>query len=308
MDIRRAYEILGVSSKSTQEEIRKAYRASALQVHPDKNPDDPEASQKFIDVSNAYERITNNISGANDEDDDDENEYNFYEQDTDTRRHRTENPEAFFDFMFYSLFGERRGQSSNYDDVFEKEYREWEELRAKNIEENRRMRNHRDKIRRARGVLGLNKKYTIETVTRAFNSLTSKYSYKDTKDESKVIIDLKDKYDEVCSSYDIILKDIEEKERVAEEKEKVRLFVEKNTANKKATEREQFEKEREARGRDPFRNVAKDVLVTCHKCGERYVPQKNQRCDVCGVAEPELQARLDAEKAAKRSKGNGRKC
>jgi molecular chaperone DnaJ len=51
------YEILGVSRSSTDDEIKKAYRALARQYHPDANPDDPAAEAHFKEVSVAYETL-----------------------------------------------------------------------------------------------------------------------------------------------------------------------------------------------------------------------------------------------------------
>ncbi len=48
------YEILGVSKTSTQDEIKKAYRKLAMKLHPDKNPGDKEAEEKFKEASEAY--------------------------------------------------------------------------------------------------------------------------------------------------------------------------------------------------------------------------------------------------------------
>lgn len=53
------YEILGVSRDASQDEIKKAYRKMALKYHPDKNPDDNEAEQKFKDAAEAYEVLGN---------------------------------------------------------------------------------------------------------------------------------------------------------------------------------------------------------------------------------------------------------
>jgi molecular chaperone DnaJ len=51
------YRILGVSPRCTLEEVRSRYRVLAMQYHPDRNPDDPEAAARFRMVVEAYEAI-----------------------------------------------------------------------------------------------------------------------------------------------------------------------------------------------------------------------------------------------------------
>lgn len=51
------YKILGVTKKSSIEEIKKSYRKLAKKYHPDVNPNNKEAEKKFKDISNAYDLI-----------------------------------------------------------------------------------------------------------------------------------------------------------------------------------------------------------------------------------------------------------
>uniref|UniRef100_A0A0A9WTW6 DnaJ homolog subfamily C member 10 n=1 Tax=Lygus hesperus TaxID=30085 RepID=A0A0A9WTW6_LYGHE len=49
------YELLGVTKSATTQDIRKAYKKLALSLHPDKNQDDPNAQERFVKVTRAYE-------------------------------------------------------------------------------------------------------------------------------------------------------------------------------------------------------------------------------------------------------------
>lgn len=53
------YEVLGISKSASESEIKKAYRKLALQYHPDKNPDDASAEDKFKEAAEAYEILSN---------------------------------------------------------------------------------------------------------------------------------------------------------------------------------------------------------------------------------------------------------
>jgi len=52
------YKLLGISKNCTEDEIRKSYRKLAMQYHPDRNPDDPEAEEKFKEIAVAYGVLT----------------------------------------------------------------------------------------------------------------------------------------------------------------------------------------------------------------------------------------------------------
>lgn len=58
------YETLGISPKATAEEIRKAYRNLALKYHPDRNPGDDIAPEKFKSVQSAYDVLSDLNSKA----------------------------------------------------------------------------------------------------------------------------------------------------------------------------------------------------------------------------------------------------
>src|SRR3954463_4126778 len=49
------YKVLGVDKKAGQEEIKKAYRKLARQYHPDRNPGDPKAEERFKEISEAHD-------------------------------------------------------------------------------------------------------------------------------------------------------------------------------------------------------------------------------------------------------------
>ena len=52
------YEVLGIQKNATEEEIKKAYRKLAVKYHPDRNPGDKEAEEKFKEATEAYEILS----------------------------------------------------------------------------------------------------------------------------------------------------------------------------------------------------------------------------------------------------------
>ena len=52
------YDVLGVSKSANKDELKKAYRKLAMKYHPDRNPDDAQAAEKFKELSEAYEILS----------------------------------------------------------------------------------------------------------------------------------------------------------------------------------------------------------------------------------------------------------
>ncbi len=64
MDYKDYYKILGVERKASADEIRKAYRKLAMQYHPDKNPGDKKAEEKFKEINEAYQVLSDGTKRA----------------------------------------------------------------------------------------------------------------------------------------------------------------------------------------------------------------------------------------------------
>mgnify|MGYP006293484053 CR=1 FL=1 len=83
------YDILGIDRGASEKEIKKAYRKCALEYHPDRNPDDPEAAEKFKEAAQAYEVLSD-----------------------------PEKRELYDRYGEEGLKGQRRRDFSSYDDIF----------------------------------------------------------------------------------------------------------------------------------------------------------------------------------------------
>lgn len=62
MEYKDYYKVLGVERSATQDQIKKAYRKLAVKYHPDKNPGDKAAEEKFKEISEAYQVLGNEES------------------------------------------------------------------------------------------------------------------------------------------------------------------------------------------------------------------------------------------------------
>jgi DnaJ-class molecular chaperone len=58
MDYKDYYKILGVERNASEEDIRKAYRKLAMQYHPDRNPNDKQAEERFKEINEAYQVLS----------------------------------------------------------------------------------------------------------------------------------------------------------------------------------------------------------------------------------------------------------
>lgn len=63
-DKRDYYEVLGLQKGASAEDIKRAYRKAAMKYHPDRNPGDKEAEEKFKEVGEAYEVLSDDDKRA----------------------------------------------------------------------------------------------------------------------------------------------------------------------------------------------------------------------------------------------------
>ena len=84
------FRVLGLSEDAPDDEVRKAYKKLALRTHPDKNPNDPEAGKRFLQISEAYKRIVDPDSFKDEDEEGDMSE---------------EEMAAMFNAMLFEMFG-----------------------------------------------------------------------------------------------------------------------------------------------------------------------------------------------------------
>lgn len=70
--LRESYELLGLPTNASEDEVKRAYKQKARECHPDKNPGDPRATEKFQALSQGYERIISSSSSTSEFDHDSE--------------------------------------------------------------------------------------------------------------------------------------------------------------------------------------------------------------------------------------------
>jgi len=64
MEYKDYYKILGVERSAGAKELKRAYRKLAVQYHPDKNPGDPRAEERFKEINEAYEVLGDPVKRA----------------------------------------------------------------------------------------------------------------------------------------------------------------------------------------------------------------------------------------------------
>src|SRR3989338_3519030 len=101
------YKTLGVEKGASKDEIKKAYRKLAMEHHPDRNPDNPEAANKFKDISEAYAVLS------------DDQKRTKYDQFGDAGFHQKYSQEDIFrNFDFRDIFGDIFGGGDPFESFF----------------------------------------------------------------------------------------------------------------------------------------------------------------------------------------------
>ncbi|MFO7727749.1 MAG: DnaJ C-terminal domain-containing protein [Desulfonatronovibrio sp.] len=108
MEYKDYYKILGVNKKSSKEEIAKAYKKMAKKYHPDLNPNDPKAEDKFKEVTEAYEVLK------------DEEKRRLYDSfGSDWQHGQNFQPPPGHEGAHYGFQGDQQGAGFDFSDFFE---------------------------------------------------------------------------------------------------------------------------------------------------------------------------------------------
>lgn len=108
MDYKDYYKILGVARNASQDDIRSAYRKLAMQYHPDRNPNNKGAEERFKEINEAYQVLSDTQKRAH------------YDRlgDSYTRWQRSGQPGNFNWDQWYTQPGGRDGYGDNLEDLF----------------------------------------------------------------------------------------------------------------------------------------------------------------------------------------------
>lgn len=108
MEYKDYYKILGVSKSASQDEIKKAFRKKAIQYHPDKNQDDEVAAEKFKEINEANEVLS-----------DPEKRNKYDTLGANWQQHQQANNQGGFDWSQWQQQGQGQNfHSGAYDDMF----------------------------------------------------------------------------------------------------------------------------------------------------------------------------------------------
>lgn len=128
-----AYAVLGLSQGCTLEEVKAKYKQVALRTHPDKNPDNPDATIEFQRVSEAY-RV---ISARLDSDEGEEAFWDDYDDDDDGYNSDSDDEALMHIYMYIytRLMNERRSRYQHFASEEAESEEEYQERMRRNMEE-----------------------------------------------------------------------------------------------------------------------------------------------------------------------------